>query len=49
MSKNRVTHGGIVRVGRSANSTACNIMVHNNFSKIIVNLESDQHIPNTNE
>ena len=23
-------------------------MVHNNFSKIIINLESDQYIPNTN-
>ncbi len=24
-------------------------MVHNDFSNIIINLEIDQHIPNTNE
>ena len=32
---------------RYAKNETCDMMVHNNFSKIIINLESDQHIPNT--
>ena len=33
---------------RYANNTTCDIMVHNNFLKIIINLESDEHTSNLN-
>ena len=37
----------IFNIIRYVNNAGSDIIVHNNFSKIIINLESDQHIPNT--